>query len=164
MRPPPVLAPHATLARRGLARASAVPEWRAGRRVACSSPVTTLSPEHMHVVWRRRLRLPLPLTQQRCGGDGQPDCGRGADVLGDHRVSCLHSGLLARRALAVEHACEAVGPEGRVVPQRWLRLDLVVYGATERGEELCCDATLVSPVRSYGRPHAGAADREDAEN
>ena len=120
---------------------------------------------------RRRLRLPLPLTQRRCGGDGQPVCGREADVLGDHRVSCPRSGLLARRALAVEEAWvrvarEAVGPRG---PRRatavalpdhcsW-GLDLVVYGATERGEALCCDA-LVSPVRSDGRPHAGAADRD----
>ena len=103
-------------------------------------PGTTFSPEHMHL------------------------------VLGDHRVSCPRSGLLARRALAVEQAWvrvarEAVGPEGRVVPQQWLsrttapavspddrrRLDLVVYGATERGEALCCDATLVSPVRSTRR-------------
>ena len=40
------------------------------------------------------------------------------------------------------------------------RLDLVVHGATERGEALCCDATLVSPLRSDGRPHACAADRD----
>ena len=33
-------------------------------------------------------------------------------------------------------AREAVGPEGRVV-------DLVIYGATQRGEALCCDATRV---------------------
>ena len=57
------------------------------------------------------------------------------------------------------------------MPQQWLsrttapgvpdgrrRLDLVVYGATERGETL--HATLVSPVRSDVRPHAGAADRD----
>ena len=109
----------------------------------------------------------------------QSGCGCEADVLGDHRVSCPRSGLLARRALAVEQAWvrvarEAVGPGGRVVPQQWLsrttapgvspddrrRLDLVVYGATERGETRCCDATLVGPVRSDGRPHAGAADRD----
>ena len=140
-------------------------------------PGTTLSPEHMHLALRR-LRLPLSLTQRRSGGDGQPGCGREGDVLGDHRVSCARSGLLARRALAVEQAWvrvarEAVSPEGRVVPQQWLsrttapgvspddrrRLDLVVHGATERGKTLCCDATLASPVRSDGRPHAGAADR-----
>ena len=73
-------------------------------------------------------------------------------MLGDHRVSCPRCGLLACRALAVEQAWirvarEAVGPEGRVVPQQGLsrttapgvspdnrrRLDLVVYGAAERG-------------------------------
>ena len=71
-------------------------------------------------------------------------------------------------------AREAVGPEGRVVPQQWLacttapdvplqdrrRLDLVIYGATRLGEALCCDATLVSPLRTDGRPHPGAADRD----
>ena len=29
-------------------------------------------------------------------------------------------------------------------------MDLVVYGASERGEALCCDATLVSPLRRDG--------------
>ncbi|CAK9101722.1 132 kDa protein, partial [Durusdinium trenchii] len=57
---------------------------------------------------------------------------------------------------------EALGPEGRVVPQQWLshttapgvcpadrrRLDLVVYGASRLGEALCCDVTLVSPLRA----------------
>ena len=61
-----------------------------------------------------------------------------------------------------------------MVPQQWLarttapgvhaddrrRLDLVLYGATRRGEALCCDVTLVSPLRADGRPHTGAADRD----
>jgi hypothetical protein len=87
--------------------------------------------------------------------------------------------LLARRAPALEQAWvrvarEAVGAEGRVVPQQWLarttapdvppddrrRLDLVIYGASRLGEALCCDATLVSPLRADGRPHPGAADRD----
>jgi hypothetical protein len=76
----------------------------------------------------------------------------------------------------VRVAREAVGPEGRVVPQQWLarttapgvppqdrrRLDLVIYGATRLGEALCCDVTLVSPLRADGRPHPGAADRDGA--
>ena len=79
---------------------------------------------------------------------------------------CPRTGLLSRRANVVERAwCrvarEAVGPEGHVVPQQWLahttapgaasddrrRLDLVIYGATPLGEAICCDATLVSPLR-----------------
>ena len=50
------------------------------------------------------------------------------------------------------------------MPQQWLanttapgvaaddRLDFVIYGAAARGEALCCDATLVSPVRRDGSP------------
>ena len=40
------------------------------------------------------------------------------------------------------------------------RLDLVAHGATKRRKALYCDATLLSPVRSDGRPHASAADRD----
>ena len=64
----------------------------------------------------------------------------------------------------------AVGPEGRVVPQQWLshasalgvaaydqrRLDFLVYG--DCGEALCCDATLVSPLRRDSTPVPGAAE------
>ena len=66
--------------------------------------------------------------------------------------------------------------EGRVVPQQWLvhttapgipaddrhRLDFVLYGATMRGEVLCCDVTLVSPLRADGRPQPGSCDRDGA--
>ena len=69
----------------------------------------------------------------------------------------------------VQVAREAVGPKGRVVPQWWLanttapgvaaddrrRLDLVIYGASPRGEALCCDATLVSPLQRDGSRLAG---------
>ena len=65
----------------------------------------------------------------------------------------------------VRVAREAVGPEGRVIPQQALaatpaavpsddqrRLDMVVHGATPRGEALCCDATLVSPLTRQAMP------------
>ena len=71
-------------------------------------------------------------------------------------------------------AREGVGGNGQVVAQQWLcnttapgvhardrrRLDLVVYGASSRGETLCCDATVVSPLRRDGRdrPRAAAED------
>ena len=41
-------------------------------------------------------------------------------------------------------------------------LDLVVYGASERGEALCCDATVVSPLRRNGRVRARAAEVDGA--
>ena len=103
------------------------------------------------------------------------------DGLGDHFAACPRTGLLARRGFVLEQAWvhvvrEAVGPEGRVVPQQWFadttamgvrpddrrRLDLVVYGATQRGKALRCDATLVSPLGRDGRPARGAADRDGA--
>ena len=58
---------------------------------------------------------------------------------------------------------EGVGPEGRVVPQPRLasttlgvpaddqrRLDLLIHGATTRGEALACYVTLVSPLGRAG--------------
>ena len=39
-------------------------------------------------------------------------------------------------------------------------VDLVVYGASPRGEALCCDATVISPLRRNGTPQPRAA-RED---
>ena len=69
---------------------------------------------------------------------------------------------------------EAVGPEGQVVPQQWLvrtpapgvdpddrrRLDFVAYGATQLGEALCCDVTLVSPLTRDGRPQPSSTPRD----
>ena len=40
------------------------------------------------------------------------------------------------------------------------RLDFVIYGAAARGEALCCDATLVAPIRRDGSPVAGAPERD----
>ena len=39
-------------------------------------------------------------------------------------------------------------------------LDFVIYGAAARGEALCCDATLVSPVRRDGSPIGGTPERD----
>ena len=71
---------------------------------------------------------------------------------------------------------EALSGVGKVVAQQWLanttapgvgprdrrRLDLVVYGASARGDALCCDATLVSLLRRDGRATARAADIDGA--
>ena len=134
---------------------------------------TQLLPLDMQLALRRRLRFPLPLAASRCGGQGKPGCRALVDQFGDHRGACARSELLARRAPILERAWvrvgrEAVAAEGRVVPQQWLaqttapgvapgdrrRLDLVIYGASRRGEALCCDVTLVSP------PLAGARRNE----
>ena len=35
---------------------------------------------------------------------------------------------------------------------------MVIYGATSSGIALCCDATVVSPLRRNGEPIPGAAE------
>ena len=37
-----------------------------------------------------------------------------------------------------------------------------LYGATRLGEALCCDATLVAPLRRDGRPQPRAAEEDGA--
>ena len=143
-----------------------------------SDPTTTLSPHHMLLALRRRLRLHLPLTQAYCGRDpGTHGCGRRLDGYGDHMAACPRTGALARRGHLLEQVWtrlsrEAVGAEGRVVPQQWLaattapgvsaddrrRLDFVVYGATPLGQALCADVTLVAPLNRDCVPLARAAD------
>ena len=134
----------------------------------------------MNIALRRRLRLPLPVTAATCVVDGRGHgCGGPLDPYGDHALACPRSGALARRAPLVERAWvrvarEAVGADGRVVPQQWIaslnlpgvsstdrrRLDLVIYGATPLGEALCCDATLVSAPTRGGAPIPRAADND----
>ncbi|CAK0807356.1 unnamed protein product [Prorocentrum cordatum] len=115
---------------------------------------------------RQRLRLPLPLLPHTCGAAGRPGCRARLDTLGDHLAACPRTGLLARRAKPLERAWARVAREagGRVVPQQLLRdtnavvhnpldrrqLDLVVYGISPNGVPLCCDSTMVSPLRRDG--------------
>ena len=60
--------------------------------------------------------------------------------------------------VAQQWLCHTTAPGVR--PRDRRRLDLVVYGASPRGEALCCDATVISPLRRNGTPHSRAA-RED---
>ena len=124
-----------------------------------SDAASTLASDLMHVAMRRRLQLPLPLTALHCGAEGRNRCGAEIDACGDHHLACPRTGLLPRRGFVLERAWvqvarEAVGPEGWVVPQQWLsrttapQVHPVVYGATNSGEALCCDATLVSSLYS----------------
>ena len=97
---------------------------------------------------RRRLRL-LGLRSMHTGTTTSPA----------HARACC-PGVVSSLKGRGFRLLEAVGLEGRVVPQQWLsrttapqvhpddhrRLDFVVYGASSRGETLCCDATLVSPL------------------
>ena len=160
-----VLLPAIRPSDRALLRSQAGPQAGAWLAAIPADRATTLAPDIMHLALRRRLRLPLPLTRARCGGEGAPGCRALVDNLGDHALACPRTGLLARRGFVLERAWiqvvrEAIGPEGRVVPQQWLantaapgvaaddrrRLDFVISGAAARGEALCCDATLVSLI------------------
>ncbi|CAL1156747.1 unnamed protein product [Cladocopium goreaui] len=172
--------PPMTPATRALVRSQSGPAAGAWLTAIPTEPATTLAPHLMAIALRRRLRLPLPLTTARCGQvPNTHGCGRLVDPLGDHLAACPRTGALARRGHLMEQAwikiCrEAVGPEGRVVPQQWLnrttapgvppedrrRLDLVVHGATALGVALCCDVTVVSPLTSTGRPLPRAATHD----
>ena len=165
---------------RALLRSQAGPGAGAWLLAVPSDPGTTLPPPAMNIALRRRLRLPLPVTAATCGVDGRGHgCGGPLDPYGDHALACPRSGALARRAPVVERAWvrvarEAIGADGRVVPQQWVaslnlpgvsstdrrRLDLVIYGATPLGEALCCDATLVSALTRGGAPIPRAADTD----
>ena len=174
-----VLLPAIRPSDRALLRSQAGPHAGAWLAAIPADPATTLAPDIMHLALRRRLRLPLPLTRARCGREGAPGCRALVDNVGDHALACQRTGLLARRGLVLERAWiqvvrEAIGPEGRVVPQQWLanttapgvaaddrrRLDFVIHDAAALGEGLCCDATFVSPVRRDGSPQAGAPERD----
>ena len=110
---------------RALLRSQAGPHAGAWLAAIPTDPATTLPPDLMHLALWRRMRLPLPLTRARCGGDVAPGCRAIVDNFGDHALACPRTGLLARRGFVLERAWiqvvrEAIGPEGRVVPQQWL--------------------------------------------
>ena len=175
----PVLLPAVRPSDRALLRSQAGPHAGAWLAAIPADPATALAPDLMHLALRRRMRLPLPITRARCGGDGTPGCRALAHNLGDHAMACPRTGLLARRGFVLERAWiqvvrEAIGPEGRVVPQQWLanttapgvaaddrrQLDFVIYGAaarcrTRRGPMLRRDPRVPRPTR--WQPHCRSA-------
>ena len=156
-----------------------------------SDAASTLAPDHgTSCTSQCGAAFTCPCPSRTCAVERQADMVVGArsmrvETTTSHHLACPRTGLLPRRGFVVERAWiqkkrkkiqvarEAVGPEGRVVPQQWLsrttaahvraddrrRLDFVVYGATTNGEALCCDATLVSPLTRTGRPVPGADAR-----
>ena len=118
------------------------------------------------VLLLRRLRLPLPLAPRRCR------CHGALDPLGDHRTACATSGVLATRALPLEHAVARVCREAGARVARHVKLadmNLDVPVADERrievvanglplwhGSQLALDATIVSPLTRRGEAHPRA--------
>ena len=118
------------------------------------------------VLLLRPLRLPLPLAPRRCR------CHGALDPLGDHRTACATSGVLATRALPLEHAVARVCREAGARVARHVKLadmNLDVPVADERrievvanglplwhGSQLALDATIVSPLTRRGEAHPHA--------
>ena len=118
------------------------------------------------VLLLRRLRLPLPLAPRRCS------CHGAVDPLGDDRTACATSGVLATRALPLEHAIARVCREAGARVARHVKfadMNLDVPVADERrievvanglplwhGSQLALDATIVSPLTRRGEAHPRA--------
>ena len=111
-----------------------------------SDAASTLAPDLMHVAMRRRLRLPLPLTDRRCGAAGHMVVGarsmRMETTTSPARVCCLD---------ADSSWSEAVGPEGRVVPQQWL---LRTLRRTSVTTTVAASTSLCTGQRPMARPCA----------
>ena len=71
------------------------------------------------VLLLRRLRLSVPLAPCRCSCRGQ------LDQLGDHRSACATSGVLATRALPLDHAVARICPRGSPATSADLNVDVV---------------------------------------
>ncbi len=125
---------------------------------------TTLRPELLQLLLRRRLRLRLPLGKREC--TARRCQGRCLDVYGDHLAACPRSGLLRRRAGPTEVALRRVLREAgaRVVPNMLLRdagvpgvrddraIEAVAFGLPMRSVPVFVDITLVSPLKANGSP------------
>ena len=163
---------HLNPASRALLLSQAGPH--AGRALTAlpTSAAVALPSEHLRVLLLRRLRLPLPLAPRVCRCRGR------LDPLGDHRSACATSGVLASRALPLEHAVARVCREGGARVARNVRvadmnidvpvsdarcIEVVAHGLPLwHGAQLALDATIVSPVTRAGEPQPGADTRPGA--
>ncbi|CAK0821170.1 unnamed protein product, partial [Prorocentrum cordatum] len=161
-----VFMPSLTRANQAMLRSGSGPRAAYWLHTLPTTEGRVFKPARFLAALRQRLRLPLPLLPHTCGAAGHPGCRARLDTLGDHLAACPRTGLLARRAKPLERAWARVAREagGRVVPQQLLRdtnavvhnpldrrqLDLVVYGISPNGVPLCCDSTMVSPLRRDG--------------
>ena len=160
-------------ARRALLRSQGSGDASAFLRAVPSEPALSMNPLRFMTAVRRRLRWPLPLTAGTCRGRY---CRAPQDTLGDHPASCPRSGLLKLRSRPLERTWARILREAGarvrenfflrdaglpgVDPGDGRRIEVVASGlALERGVPLAVDAKLVSPLRTDGTPHPGAAWR-----
>ncbi|CAK0891154.1 unnamed protein product [Prorocentrum cordatum] len=156
-----VFMPSLTMANQAMRRSGSGPRAAYWLHTVPTAEGREFKPARFLAALRRRLRLPGPL-----------------DPLGDHLAACPRTGLFARRAKPLGRAWARVAREagGRVVPQQLLRdtnavvhnplgrrqLDLVVYGILPNGAPLCCDSTMVPPLRRDGRHRPRTFDTDGA--
>ena len=97
----------------------------------------------------RRLRLPLPVTENTCR------CHRRLDPLCDHRAACSTSGVLRSREVGARVTSNTRLADLNLAVDRLddRRLEVVANGLPPwGGAQLAVDTTLVSPLDSAGRP------------
>ena len=157
--------------RQALLRSQSGPGAAAWLATRPTERALTLRPVRMQVALRRRLRWPLPLCAAQCNGRA---CRKALDRLGDHRAACPLSGRLKRRSRPLERIWARIFREAgaRVVEDVFLRntslpgihehdgrrVEILATGLPlHRGVPLAVDATLVSPLRTDGRPCPRAA-------
>ena len=167
------LMPNMSRASLATLRSQSGPQAAAWLTTVPTSPATTLPPVLMQICLRRRLRLPLMLSNRQCEG-----CEAILDDLGDHRAACPVSGRLRRRAKPMELAWSAIFAEaGAVVADQVLlrdtniegiasgdrrQIDFVAWGVRGFSRPICGDATIVSPLHSDGTPYALTPDIDGA--
>ena len=162
-----VLLPAIRPSDRALLRSQAGPHAGAWLTAIPADPATTLAPDIMHLALRRRLRLPLPLTRARCGGEGAPGCRALVDNLGDHALACPRTGLLARRGFvpggerARRQSCATAvagqhhGTRGRSRRSTTARFRHLWCCRTRRGPVLRCNTCVTCLTR--WQPPSGSA-------
>ena len=77
-----------------------------------TAPEFVLQPFDFRILLLDRLRLPLPIMEQRCEG-----CGKLLDAQGRHRTSCMLTGRIRRRAGPVEVTTARICREAGAVPR-----------------------------------------------
>ena len=125
-----VLMPTARPDVRALLRSQAGPHAGAWFAAIPADAATKLAPDLMHLAFRRRVRLPLPLTRARCSSEGAPGCRAIVDSLGDHALACPRTGLLARRGFVLERAwihCQHPFLDGRAARHLCLATAMLLW-------------------------------------
>ena len=139
-----------------------------------TQPQLRLAPDRFLTCIRRRLWLPLGLSDSNC-----PGCSQSLDPQGFHLLTCPISGRLGARSKPLERTWAQIAREAgaRVRPEVLIaslnafaarpgdqrHIDFVAYGLPIYGGlPLCCDPTLRSPLEVDGAPRLGTVEDGEA--